>query len=592
MLMSYTINGGIMKEKQKIELRIQKAIYMHETIGLFIDGRITILEASISLNCHKNYIYQLRDKWEKDNNLCYISKKIGVSINKKATQAVRDYIVDQFRLYCIKLEENPITVQGRNMGWFTRPTYQSFYEHIEKDIPVKLTVVTEILKANNLLSSRSRNKKSHNKIVSVTNEENFKQHGEEMQLDGKVGIKFPDDKFTCVAHSAVDAGSNCILGMFFDKQETNFGYLSLTKKVLYKYGYSPILVTDCRSSFTTNLEIGDKNVIIAKGFADLITELVTSSNPKRKGKVESKNDTIQIRILQELAYAGVRTMEQANNIIDEVVGYVNDKLNNNISDQNMFIKLPANFDFDRSFASVYERSTNQYSKIQFNNEEYFAINNENIKHFKNKTKVQIIQTYQGKLTLECAGTSYDLVIANQAAKNKYQIEYIFKKHISFRTQRTDFCFKSERYHIVDNLQNAVTIPKGAHLTKYYDETGTILYVKLNKTKYLVKKGVAPVDTEITKIITKKIVVIKYDSTFKFQNKTYAITLDGIQVVFDEGARIEITLENNIPAYLVHKKKIMHFRDISLSVLGLKIPVSHYQAKMYWESNPHIHYIIS
>ena len=56
-----------------------------------------------------------------------------------------------------------------------------------------------------------------------------------------------------------------------------------------------------------------------------------------------------------------------------------------------------------------------------------------------------------------------------------------------------------------------------------------------------------------------------------KNKTYAITHVNIQVIFDQGTRIEITLENNMLRYLVHKKKIMHLRGISLSVLGLKKP---------------------
>ncbi len=52
------------------------------------------------------------------------------------------------------------------------------------------------------------------------------------------------------------------------------------------------------------------------------------------------------------------------------------------------------------------------------------------------------------------------------------------------------------------------------------------------------------------------------------------------LIFDEGTRIEITLENNMLTYLVHKKKIMHLRGVSLSILGLKNPVSHYQVKIY------------
>jgi hypothetical protein len=44
-----------------------------------------------------------------------------------------------------------------------------------------------------------------------------------------------------------------------------------------------------------------------------------------------------------------------------------------------------------------------------------------------------------------------------------------------------------------------------------------------------------------------------------KNKTYDITHVNIQVIFVEGTRIEITLENNMLRYLVHKKKDNAFK---------------------------------
>ncbi|MGL5020875.1 MAG: hypothetical protein ACRC5R_02550 [Mycoplasmatales bacterium] len=104
---------------------------------------------------------------------------------------------------------------------------------------------------------------------------------------------------------AVDAGTNKILAIYFDQGETNFGYINIIKSIFFEHGISYIIVPVCRTSFTTNRECGDKNVVISRALKILVVQLITTSNAKRKNKVESKNDVIQTRILRELMYAGI-----------------------------------------------------------------------------------------------------------------------------------------------------------------------------------------------------------------------------------------------------------------------------------------------
>ena len=558
--------------------REEKSNTIHEVIRKVIYGGITIDTAAQFLQYEVNYIYTLMHRFDASNPLCYVSKKVGVSINVKATEEHINFVCDEYRKFCERMSNSPIIVVGRPEEWFQMPTYNLFYDIIKDLIPFKKTRMIEILKENNLYSSRSRNKTIDSKPVSVS-EAREKKSGHEIQLDGKVNIQFPGDDFTCVAHLAVDAGSNTILSIVFDVQETNAAYIKLIRNVFTNYGVPNIIVTDCRTSFTTNKIVGDKNVVIARGLENL-AQLITSSNAKRKNKVESKNDVFQMRILSMLSVMGITKMSQAQECIHEIIKKVNSDLNNHVTDDNFFTPFPKDIDFDILFAEKVERKAHKYSQVQFENKYLFAINGNEILYLKNKMSIDVLKKPNGDVNIKYKGKLYSTIEATITNKKKYSYKYETKKTKVYKHERLDMWVDDSYYHLVDNLGNVKRIKESDSVTKVFDEHGKLKRFMLNGHPYNHVKGNAPVCPIVKHIeIEYKHHTVKYNSTININCRDYAIICDGKQVVMPTRSKVIVVLSDGLPTHIKHEKKMLSLYDISVIDIPLYLPKSHLSANL-------------
>lgn len=556
---------------------IDLALKKYDVITELIKDKITKLEAIEKLDISDNYIYPLINKYEPGNSICYLNKKIGIPINVKVTNELEKEICQKFITYCKTLKNKPVVVVGRPSEWFQRPTYNLFYDTYKTEFTIGKTRVIEILKANQLFSSRCRLKKVDSIKPSVETIRE-KRSGFEVQLDGKVNIKFPNDDFTCVAHIAVDAGTNTFLGAVFDKQETTQGYIDLLRITMLEHGVAKNYVTDCRSSFTTNRECGDKNVVIASALNEGLsgmTNLITSSNAKRKNKVESKNDVFQLRVLSMLSLLGVTTMHEAQSVIAAVLKKVNEDLKNPISKDNFFTEFPQNVDFEMVFAQKFERSVHKYSQIQIQNLKYFAITNDNqILYMKKKVKVSTYIKANQQIQVKYRGKLYDCIIADEKAKKKYSYKIEKKRTTIYRQERYNLWINDKFYHLVDNDNNVVKIEINDSVCKVYDESSKLLYVTKNGHPYAHVKGKAKVDPVSEHIVIDyKTSVINYDSSIKLNNNTYFLKGQGKQVVFPVGQKVEVVVENGYPTYIRHEKMLITLHEKDIIDIRLLLPKS-------------------
>jgi hypothetical protein len=370
--------------------------------------------------------------------------------------------------------------------------------------------------------------------------------------------------------------------MYFDFQETNFGYLKMLEYSFRTYGVARRYVTDNRSSFTTNREVGDKNVVIAKGLKQLKAELITSSNAKRKNKVESKNDVIQMRIVQMLMIMNIRTMEMANLVIEEVMQAVNEDLGNVIGSNNCFAKFPKEHSFEELFSTEEQRKIKKYSQIQIDNKQYFAITqNEKVKYLHKGCSATLIRYYNGEMKLKYNGSIYSLVLATNSNLRKYNVSYEYTKVSNYRSNRNHFIFNQKEFHIVDLDGTLVTIKAGDRVEKIFDNTGTLLYVMLNKVKYSIAEGLPQNQIDTKPELTISQVSMKYDGTFTFKGNKYELRAYGNQVVFADGTKLDIFCENGVPTHLEHEKKMITCHDLSISPFRVHRPTSKYVARSYW-----------
>lgn len=152
--------------------------------------------------------------------------------------------------------------------------------------------------------------------------------GEEVQMDACNHLWFGKEKSHL--HAVIDDSTGILLGMFFDKQETLFGYYNITKQMLLKYGIPYILKTDKRTVFeykkkgTSNLE-EDTFTQYAYACNQLGIHLEAKSIPQFKPRIERVFGTLQNRLPQELRLANITTIDDANEFLKTYINKFNEQ---------------------------------------------------------------------------------------------------------------------------------------------------------------------------------------------------------------------------------------------------------------------------
>ena len=180
----------------------------------------------------------------------------------------------------------------------------------------KLTVQEQEIIADHLLDD----------IDAHPRKERAKFFGELVQMDASVHHWFGSCK--TYLHAAIDDCTGRILGLFFDSQETLYGYYRLTEHILLNHGIPSQILTDNRTVFNYQKEkrpTEEKDTFTQYGFAchRLGITLYTSSIPQVKGRIERLFQTLQSRLIVEMRLKGIDTIEKANEFVKSYLNEFN-----------------------------------------------------------------------------------------------------------------------------------------------------------------------------------------------------------------------------------------------------------------------------
>lgn len=142
--------------------------------------------------------------------------------------------------------------------------------------------------------------------------------GELVQIDGSPHAWFEDRGEKCVLISFVDDATGRTYGKFF-KSETTAAYMITARTYFSKYGRPLAFYSDKHSIFRVNRPGCLKKELItqfARACKELEIETICAHSPQAKGRVEKNNQTQQDRLVKELRLAGISTIDQANEFLD------------------------------------------------------------------------------------------------------------------------------------------------------------------------------------------------------------------------------------------------------------------------------------
>ncbi len=194
------------------------------------------------------------------------------------------------------------------------------YHHIK----VSDTFIYNLLTSNGIHSPNEYKKRKS----SHPPRERRENAGELIQVDAsKHKWFYGDDKYYYL-HGGIDDATGTVTSCFFAEQETIFGYQMIMKQTIINYGIPECLYTDYRTVFkspktelTLEEEIDGKQIKNTR-FANMLehigTDIISTINPRAKGRIERLWRTFQDRLYKELKKKNITTIEEANQYLNEV----------------------------------------------------------------------------------------------------------------------------------------------------------------------------------------------------------------------------------------------------------------------------------
>ena len=269
--------------------------------------------------------------------------------------------------------------------------------------------------------------------------EKQKYFEEIIEQDGSIHLWFGEKK-TCL-HLAIDKATSTVVGAWFDYQETLNGYYHVLYQILTKYGIPYKFFTDNRTVFNyislnPDKRTSDKDVLTQYGYAckQLGIDLETSSVSQAKGLIERTNGTFQGRLVQELRFNNITTIEEANKYLDEVfVTNFNKEFALDYKKfPTVFESSPSDEKINYTLAILTPRKIDNGNSIKYQNKYYQPYLDNKLKCFMPKTECLVIKAFNGELLITIDEQILELKELNR--NERFSKEFNEKDEVKERTK--------------------------------------------------------------------------------------------------------------------------------------------------------------
>lgn len=225
--------------------------------------------------------------------------------------------------------------------------------------------------------------------------------GELVQMDASSFDWIPGNNWHL--HLAIDDATGCIVGAYFDTQETLKAYYNVFYQILTNHGIPYKFLTDRRTVFEYKKKISpsideDTYTQFAYACKQLGVQLDSTSVPQAKGRVERLNGTLQSRLPVELRLAKITTIESANEFLNHYVKEFNQRFALPLDNiKSVFEIQPSNEKINLTLATICERTVDMGHCLKFMHNYYKLIDKHGEQaYFRQGTKALVIQAFDGE----------------------------------------------------------------------------------------------------------------------------------------------------------------------------------------------------
>ena len=153
--------------------------------------------------------------------------------------------------------------------------------------------------------------------------------GELVQIDGSDHEWFEGRAPRCTLLVYVDDATSKLKNLRFVESESTQSYFKATKAYVKEHGKPLALYSDKLGVFRSNHKVdkgtGDGITQFGRALESLNIEIICANSPQAKGRVERANGVLQDRLVKELRYKKINSMDEANAYLPEFIEQYNQK---------------------------------------------------------------------------------------------------------------------------------------------------------------------------------------------------------------------------------------------------------------------------
>lgn len=259
---------------------------------------------------------------------------------------------------------------------------------------------------------------------------NLYSFGQEVQMDACNKMWFGD--IPSFLHLAVDKATKKVLFGWFEYEEITRGYYVILFNIIINYGIPAKIKADNRSTFSANNAKNKEKKLFMTQFGKVCERLNivlhTTSISTAKANVERENKTFKDRLIAELRFNGITTIDEANKYLNEVfIPKMNKKFSYAI-DEKTSLMIENTYTEEELKLIISERKEkiiDNASCISYNRKYYIPINLETgeVTNFQRGTKCTLIIDYDGEYVGEIENCYYKMLeLENRDSILKKEVE--------------------------------------------------------------------------------------------------------------------------------------------------------------------------
>jgi len=273
-------------------------------IQALLAGQLSSAEACEHLGCDRTTLWRRKKRFLEGGPESLAHGLRGGRGNRRGERVVRDAVCELYRR------------EYKPYGFGARHFWEVAQEQFPR--PVPYSTVWRWLREKKL-TERSRRPSKHRKRR--PRKEAF---GELIQMDTSVHDWFGTGEKQYLI-SAIDDATGLVVGCFFHTRDTVLGNMRVLKDIFERWGLPIALYVDRSPIFKftrtgygkayRHRSWGPVRTQVEQALDTLGIELIHAFTPQAKGRIERMFGTWQSRLVPELAKAGIRDFEAANEYV-------------------------------------------------------------------------------------------------------------------------------------------------------------------------------------------------------------------------------------------------------------------------------------